>query len=115
MPVALESRAFGRLRELAIGKRCHLSETPKRKKKNEEIVEVGDEQKPEEGRRRTDRRISTRTVSMLLLRCQLERTGSLVLSTLPSVCETKGRLTREMNWIVGGTSGYWSPQCILSE
>jgi hypothetical protein len=58
------------------------------------------------GGRTTDRRISTRTVSILLMRFQLARTGSLVLSTLPSVCETKGRLTREMNWIVGGTSGY---------
>jgi hypothetical protein len=100
VPVALESRAFGRLRKLAIAKRRHLSEKTKKK----EIVEVGDEQKKR--RMRTDRRISTRTVSMLLLWFQLVRTGSLVFSTLPSVCETKGRLTREMNWIVGGTSGY---------
>jgi hypothetical protein len=53
----------------------------------------------------TDRRISTRIVSMLLPRLQLPSTVSLEGSTLPSVCETKGRLTREMNWIVGGLSG----------
>ena len=52
---------------------------------------------------------------MLLLRFQLASTASLVGSTLPSICETKGRLTREMNWIVGGLSGYSSPQIILSE
>ena len=39
--MALESRAFGRLRELAIVKRCHLS--------GKEIIKVGDEQKREEG------------------------------------------------------------------
>jgi hypothetical protein len=63
----------------------------------------------------TDRRISTRTVSMLLLRDQLARIGSLLSSTLPFVCETKGRFTRETNWIVGGLSGYCSPQRILRE
>ena len=72
---------------------------------NEEKDELRIESKREMRGSGTDRRISTRTVSMLLLRLQLLRTGSLELSTLPLVCETKGRLTREMNWIVGGWSG----------
>jgi hypothetical protein len=28
---------------------------------------------------------------------------------------TQGRLTSLMNWMVGGLSGYWSPQCIFKE
>ena len=48
-------------------------------------------------RNETDQQISTRMVSMLLSRFQLVRTASLTGSIEPLACNTKGKLTREMN------------------
>lgn len=54
---------------------------------------------------KTNLLISTSTVSRLWFLFQLAKTGSLVGSTLPSTWFTKGKLTRETNWRVGGRSG----------
>jgi len=38
-----------------------------------------------------------------------------IVRTTPFLGLTQGRLTWLRNWMVGGLSGYWSPQCILRE
>ena len=52
---------------------------------------------------------------MVLFRCQLARQGSCLGSTMPLRGFTQGRLTWLTNWMVGGSSGYFSPQCIFTE
>lgn len=57
---------------------------------------------------------SIKTVSMVFSRFHCARHGSCLGSTMPLRESTQGRLTWLTNWIVGGTSGYFSPQCILT-
>lgn len=54
-------------------------------------------------------------VSIVFSRFQLAKQGSCDGSTTPFRWLTQGRFTILTNWIVGGLSGYDSPQCILTE
>lgn len=75
--------------------------------------------KGEEGARRREEtaahlRSSMRTVSMVFSRFHWARQGSCLGSTTPFCALTQGRLTWLTNWMVGGSSGYFFPQCILT-
>lgn len=52
---------------------------------------------------------------MVFSRFHWARHGSWLGSTTPLRGLTQGRLTWLTNWIVGGASGYWGPQCIVTE
>lgn len=67
------------------------------------------------GGKQTHLRSSMRMVSMVFSLFQLARQGSCEGSTRPFRWFTQGRFTMLTNWIVGGLSGYWSPQCIFTE
>jgi hypothetical protein len=58
---------------------------------------------------------SIKTVSIVLSRVQFARQGNFAGSTTPFLALTHGRFTSLMNWMVGGLSGYSSPQCIFRE
>ena len=64
-------------------------------------------------RRETHLRNSIKIVSMVFSRFQFARQGSCLGSTRPFWGLTQGRLIWLTNWMVGGSSGYFSPQCIL--
>jgi len=51
---------------------------------------------------------------MVFSRFHCARQGSCLGSTTPLRGLTQGRLTWLTNWIVGGSSGYFAPQCILT-
>jgi hypothetical protein len=54
-------------------------------------------------------------IDLIIYQRPLYTSERIHIHTIPFFWFTQGRLTWFINWIVGGLSGYSSPQCILRE